>query len=262
MLIPILTMSIMGLLFGLGLAYASKIFRVEIDPKIDMIMRALPGANCGACGMAGCASLAEAIAHGKAEITSCAPGGQEVCDKIAGILGVGAKVKHKKTARVRCNGGKRSADKYIYQGVKKCYAATLLAGGNKECRFGCLGFGDCVGVCSFDAIHLNENNIPVVSADKCTACGKCVHACPRKIIILEKTNDKIYVKCLSRDKGTAVKPICPVGCIGCKICEKLSGGVFIVENNLSRADYSKAKSDTPWQTVIEKCPVKCIVSDN
>src|SRR3989338_5634975 len=102
MLIPILTMSIMGLLFGLGLAYASKIFRVDVDPKIDMVTRALPGANCGACGMAGCANLAEAIVGGKAEVTACAPGGQEVYDKIAGILGVGKKVKKKKTARVRC----------------------------------------------------------------------------------------------------------------------------------------------------------------
>lgn len=262
MLIPILTMSIMGLLFGLGLAYASKIFRVDIDPKIDRILHALPGANCGACGMAGCASLAEAIANGKAEITACAPGGQEVYDRISEILGMSAKVKEKKIARVRCNGGKRSADKYEYNGLKKCASVNLLAGGNKECRFGCLGFGDCVTVCPFGAIRLNENNIPVVDGSKCTACGKCVSACPRKIIILKNSGNKIYVKCLSQDKAGVVKSICPVGCIGCRICEKVSGGVFIMENNISKVDYSKAKSDTPWQAVIEKCPAKCIVMDN
>src|SRR3989338_989014 len=259
MLIPILTLSIMGLLFGLGLAYASKIFKVEVNPKIDMIIHALPGSNCGACGMAGCANLAEAIASGKAEITACAPGGQDVYDRISGILGVGVKVKKKRIARVRCNGGKRSSDKYEYIGLKKCSGANLLAGGNKECRFGCLGFGDCVEVCPFDAIHLNENNIPVVSASKCTACGKCVKACPRDIIILEGAENNVYVKCLSQDKAGVVKSICPVGCIACRICEKLSGGVFIVENNLSKADYSKVKSDTPWQAVIEKCPTRCIV---
>ncbi len=259
MLIPILTMSIMGLLFGLGLAYASKIFRVEIDPKIDMIMRALPGANCGACGMAGCASLAEAIVNGKVEVTSCAPGGQEVYNRIAEILGVEVKVKKKKIARVRCNGGKRSSDKYEYSGLKKCAGVNLLAGGSKECRFGCLGFGDCAAICPFDAIYLNENNIPVVDGSRCTACGKCVEVCPKKIIILENADNKIYVKCLSQDKIVVVKSICPVGCIGCKICEKLSGGVFIVENNLSRVNYSKVKSDTPWQAVIEKCPTRCII---
>jgi len=261
MLIPILTMSIMGLLFGLGLAYASKIFKVDIDPKIDRILHALPGANCGACGMAGCASLAEAIVEGKAEITACAPGGQEVYSRISEILGVEVKVKQKKIARVRCNGGKRSLDKYEYAGLKTCAGAALMAGGNKECRFGCLGFGDCVAVCPFDAIHLNGNNIPVVDASKCTACGKCVQACPKKIIILENAGHKIYVKCLSQDKAVVVKSICPVGCIGCKICEKLSGGVFVVENNLSRADYSKAKADTPWKTVVEKCPTKCITKE-
>ena len=148
-------MSIMGLLFGFGLAYASRIFMVEIDPKIDLISRALPGVNCGACGMPGCASLAEAILGGKAEITSCAPGGQDIYNRIAGILGVEIKVKKKKVARVKCNGGKRSTDKYEYNGLRTCAGVNLLTGGNKSCRFGCLGFGDCVHVCPFDAIHLN-----------------------------------------------------------------------------------------------------------
>ena len=186
--------------------------------------------------------LAEAIVKGKAEITTCAPGGQEVYNKIAEILGVETKIKKKKIARVRCNGGKRSLDKYEYRGLKKCAGANLLAGGSKACRFGCLGFGDCVDVCPFDSIRLNENNIPVVNGSKCTACGKCVEACPKKIIVLENADEKIYVKCLSQDKGAVVKSICPVGCIGCKICEKISGGIFIVANNLSRADYSKVKS--------------------
>lgn len=261
MLIPILTMSIMGLLFGLGLAYASKIFNVEMDPNIERVLHALPGANCGACGMAGCANLAEAIVKGKADITTCSPGGQEVYNRIANILGVETKVKSKLIARVRCAGGKRSSDKYEYRGLEKCSAVSLLAGGNKACRFGCLGFGDCVEVCPFDAIHLNENNIPVVDGSKCTACGKCVAACPKKIIILGNTYDNIHVKCLSQDKGSVVKALCPVGCIGCKICERFSKGVFIVENNLSRVDYAQAKGDTPWQIIIEKCPTKCIVEE-
>lgn len=262
MLIPILTMSIMGFLFGMGLAYASKIFNVDIDPRIERILHALPGANCGACGTAGCAMLAEGIVKGTIKITSCAPAGQEVYNKIAGILGVDVEIKQKNIARVRCNGGKASADKYIYCGVKTCAAASLLAGGNKECKYGCLGFGDCVRACPFDAIHLNQNSIPVVDPSKCTACGNCVKACPKHIIELQNISDRVYVKCLSQDKAALVKSICPVGCIGCKICEKLSAGVFIVENNLSKADYTKAQANTSWGLCIEKCPTKCIISED
>ncbi|MFA4991273.1 MAG: RnfABCDGE type electron transport complex subunit B [Candidatus Omnitrophota bacterium] len=261
MLISILTMSIMGLLFGLGLAYASRIFRVDVDPKIDKVLDALPGANCGACGMAGCAMLAEAIVQGKARVTACAPGGQETYDKIAGILGVQVEVKEKAVARVRCNGGRRTSDKYNYTGVKTCAAANLLNRGQKACGFGCLGFGDCVNACPFDAIRLNINNIPEVDASKCTACGKCVEACPKNIIILGKVTDNVFVKCLSRDKGAYTKSICPAGCIGCRICEKLSGGVFVVEDNLSRVDWSRAGGGIKWDLCIEKCPARCIVKE-
>lgn len=261
MLIPILTMSIMGLLFGLALAYASRIFKVDIDPNVNRILHALPGANCGACGMAGCANLAEGIVKGTAKITACAPGGQEVYNRIAEILGVDVQLKVKRLARVRCNGGKRALDKYKYHGVKTCAAANLLMGGQTACRFACLGFGDCVEACPFDAIHLNENSIPVVDATKCTACGRCVQECPKNIIILENIENKVYVKCLSQDKALVVKSVCPVGCIACRICEKLSNGVFIVENNLSRPDYSKAKDDTPWDLCIEKCPTRCIIKE-
>lgn len=254
-------MSIMGILFGLGLAYASKIFKVDINPNIERILHALPGSNCGACGMPGCASLAEAIVNKKAKITACAPGGQEVYNRIAEILGVTVELKVKMIARVRCNGGKKVMDKYEYNGEKTCAAVTLLSSGNKQCRFGCLGFGDCVTVCPFDAIHLNENNIPVVDYAKCTACGKCIQSCPKDIIILAGIVNKVYVKCLSQDKALVVKSICPVGCIACKVCEKLSKGVFIVENNLSKIDYSKADNSTAWDLCIEKCPTKCIVKE-
>lgn len=261
MIIPILTLSIMGLLFGLGLAYAAKIFRVELDQNVERVLHALPGANCGACGMAGCGMLAEAIVKGTAKITTCAPGGQEVYNKIADILGVNVELKQKNIARVRCNGGKKALDKYKYYGVQKCSAGNLLGGGQKQCRFGCMGFGDCVKVCPFDAIHLNKNDIPEVDSDKCTACGKCVQACPKSIIILDDNSHKVYVKCLSQDKGPVVKSYCSAGCIACRICEKLSKGVFVIENNLSRVDYSKADNFNMWDTCIQKCPTKCIVEE-
>ena len=260
MLIPILTMSIMGLLFGLGLAYASKIFRVKIDPKIDMIMHALPGSNCGACGKAGCAGLAEAIAKGDYSLTSCSAGGVEVYAKIAEVLGVEKEVVIERIARVRCGGGKRAKDKYKYEGVETCAAVSLVAGGQKLCQYACVGFADCVRACPFDAIHMGENEIPVVDPEKCTACGKCVTACPKDIISLENIEEKYFVKCLSKDKASFVKEVCEVGCIACRICEKLSKGAFIVEDNLSKLDYKKVDASTPLELCVEKCPTKCIIS--
>lgn len=259
MLIPVLIMSIMGLLFGLGLAFASKIFHVHIDPKIEKILSELPGANCGACGKAGCAGLAEAIAIGDASLTSCPPGGEETYTKIAEVLGVEKCNVIKKIARVRCGGGDKAKDKFIYRGVKTCVAASLLAGGQKLCGFGCMGFGDCVAVCPFDAIHMNGGGVPVVNLEKCTACGKCVEACPKNIIFLENASEKYYVKCLSHDKIGIVKNACKVGCIACKICGKLSKGAFIIENNLSRLDYDKVNDDTTLKVCVEKCPTKCII---
>jgi electron transport complex protein RnfB len=259
MLIPILTMSIIGLLFGLGLAFASRIFKVDVDPRIERILAALPGVNCGACGRPGCAGLAEAIAKGEAGLSSCPPGGQEVYNKIAEIFGVEKEALEKRVARIRCGGGNKAKDKFIYKGVRTCAAANLIAMGQKLCRFGCLGFGDCVSVCPFDAIHMGRDGIPVVDSATCTACARCVKACPKDIISLEVAEERYYVKCLSQDKISVVKNACSVGCIGCKICEKLSKGAFVVENNLSRLDYSKVDEAASLKECVEKCPTKCIV---
>lgn len=259
MLIPVLIMSMMGILFGLGLAFASRIFYVNIDPKIERILSELPGANCGACGKAGCAGLAEAIAKGDASLTSCPAGGEEVYARIAGILGVEKSSVTKKIARVKCGGGDKAGNKFAYNGVKTCAAAGLLAGGQKLCGFACLGFGDCVLACLFDAIHMDGTGIPAVDPEKCTACGKCVEACPKNIISLESASEKYYVKCLSLDKIAVVKSACEAGCIGCKICEKLSKGVFMVENNLSRLRYDRAGDDAVLELCVDKCPTKCIV---
>ncbi|MBU4343381.1 MAG: RnfABCDGE type electron transport complex subunit B [Candidatus Omnitrophica bacterium] len=259
MLIPIIVMSTMGIVFGLGLAFASKIFKVELDPRIEKILSALPGANCGACGKAGCAGLAEAIAKGDASLTSCPPGGEETYSKIAEILGAEKTSVIRKAARVRCGGGNRAKDKYLYAGVRTCAAATLIAGGQKLCNFGCLGFGDCVKACPFDAIHMGEDGVPIVDPGKCTSCGKCIEACPKKILSLENNIDKYYIKCLSKDKTVFVKNACKVGCIGCKICEKLSNGAFVVEENLSRLDYSKVDGEAMLKLCAENCPTKCIV---
>ena len=258
MFIAIIVMSMMGILFGLGLALASKIFRVEVDPKMEEVLAVLPGSNCGACGKAACAALAEAIAAGDMSLTSCPAGGEEISNKLAEILGVEKSSVAKKIARVRCGGGKNAKDKYIYQGVRTCRGAALMAGGQKLCSFGCLGFGDCVAACPFDAIHMGEEGVPVIDADKCISCGKCAEACPKNIISLGHILERYYVKCMSQDKVAFVKKACKTGCIGCKICEKLSKGAFVIENNLSRLDYGKVNDATPLKLCVEKCPTKCI----
>ncbi len=252
-------MSTMGILFGLGLAFAARVFNIELDPKIEEVLSALPGSNCGACGKAGCAALAEAITKGDVSLTSCSAGGEEVYNKIADILGAEKKPLTKKIVRVRCGGGVKAKDKYIYDGVKTCTGANLIAQGQKLCGFACLGFGDCVRVCPFDAIHMSKDGIPVVDPQKCTACGKCVVECPKDIISLEDISEKFYVKCLSKDNARFVKDSCEVGCIACKICEKLSKGAFIVEDNVSYLDYTKVNKETPLKLCVEKCPTKCIV---
>jgi electron transport complex protein RnfB len=258
MIIPVIIMSTMGLLFGLGLAFASNIFKVNLDPRIEKILGALPGANCGACGKAGCAGLAEAIAKGDASLTSCPAGGDEAYNQIAEIMGVEKKTVSRKIARVRCGGGTKAVNKYEYKGVKTCAAANLMAGGEKTCGFGCLGFGDCVRACPFDAIHMGEDGIPVVDEIKCTACGKCVAECPKNIIAIDDASHVCYVKCLSRDKAGFVRAACKAGCIACKICEKLSKGIFTVDDNLSRLDYSKVDNPEILKLCAEKCPTKCI----
>ncbi len=251
-------MSIMGLLFGLALAFASKIFHVDRDPKIEQVLSHLPGGNCGACGKAGCAGFARAVASGDLSLNKCPVTEASEKKKISEILGIESGSEIKKIARVKCGGGVNAKDKYAYEGVKTCEVASLFSGGQKLCSYGCLGFGDCVASCPFDAIHPGPNGVPVVDDKKCTACGRCVKACPKDLISLEDERELYYVKCSSRDNAAAVRKACKKGCIGCKICEKLSKGAFTVKDNLSTLDYSKVEESTPLGLCVEKCPTKCI----
>ncbi|MCM8765237.1 MAG: RnfABCDGE type electron transport complex subunit B [Candidatus Omnitrophica bacterium] len=258
MVIAILTLSILGLLFGFGLAYALKIFRVEEDPRISKLLEILPGANCGACGFAGCLGLAQALAEGRVPPETCAPSGFEAQLKIAEILGQrGGKGKTKLVATLICNGGNAAKDKFIYRGIKTCAGANIFQGGQKICPFGCLGFGDCVMACKFDAMYMDpETNLPVIIEDKCTACGLCIKACPKKILILRPAEKKIYVMCNSADKGALVTKYCKNGCIGCFKCEKVCPSDAIhVKNNLALVDYEKC---TLCEECVKVCPTKVI----
>ncbi len=260
-LISVLSMVGLGAFFALVLAIVDKKMKVIEDVRISEIAEALPGANCGACGVTNCHAFAEA-AVAKGEEVSCPLGGEEASKKIAAILGIEHTVTQKKIAVVHCGVGESQRKKRAkYLGIVTCQAVELLGGGDMECSFGCLSYGDCVKACPFCAIEIKEGKVEV-NVSKCTACGKCVEACPRKIISLEaldKDRGLLLVACSSKDKGAVVRKICTVGCIGCGVCVKLTpGGGFELKENLAKVNYEKLTQGEDQDKAIEKCPTKCI----
>ena len=203
----LLVLGILGALFGLVLSVASKIFEVKKDPREEEILSHLAGANCGGCGFPGCGGCAAAILAGTAPVTACAPAGPENAAAIAKIMGQEAPTGERQVAFVRCNGGTNAVKRYEYVGVKDCVSATKVAGGPLECAFGCLGFGSCVNACQFGAMSIGPGGTAVVDPEKCTNCGACMSACPRKLIVSVPANEKkVKVACAS--------------CIGCGLCQK------------------------------------------
>lgn len=242
LLYTLISLGGIGFILGAGLAFASKQFAVEVNPLVEQIVDILPGANCGGCGYAGCAAFAEAVVTQGADTTLCAPGGSEAIAQIARIMGVEVTATQRKVAYLHCAGTKEKAkDRYEYDGVHDCRMAVLLGGGPKACDYGCVGFGSCVTVCQFDALHMDDNGLPVVDREKCTGCGACVRECPRSLFTLEADDTIIYLACSSHDKGKVVKNVCSVGCIGCGICVKVTESDAIEMNDsLPAIDYTKS----------------------
>lgn len=256
----ILIVGIMGLILGAGLAYASKIFAVEKDPKILEVREVLPGANCGACGFPGCDGAAEAIVSGKAAPNACPVGGAAVAAKVGAILGVEVDTSIKYVALVKCNGGKEECGKkFDYYGVKDCHEVVIAMGGDKKCSYGCLGYGSCINACQFGAMFINEKGLAEVNPNLCTACGACVKTCPKNVIQLVPYDKTVHVLCNTQDAGKDVTKTCKVGCITCGICVKNCefDAIKIPEGkNLSVIDYTKC---TECGKCVEKCPKKTIV---
>lgn len=255
----VLSLGLMGTVFGLALALAAKKFAIEQDPRQDTITGVLPGANCGGCGYPGCSGLAGAIVADKAPVDACPVGGPRVAAKVAAIMGVEAgAARERKVARVFCQGGHdKCGSRFAYDGLADCKAANLVGGGPKACTYGCLGLGSCVSACTFDALYMGPDGLPVVDEEECTACGMCVSACPRGIIELVPVSQRVTVLCKSLAKGVDVRKTCKVGCIGCGLCVKACPAQAItMENNLAVID--PAKCDACGKCV-EKCPTKCIV---
>jgi Na+-translocating ferredoxin:NAD+ oxidoreductase subunit B len=273
--IPILILGALGLLFGIGLAIASKRFAVQVDPRLDRVHGLLPGANCGACGGAGCFGFAEEVLSGKKSIDSCRVAEEKIKEQIAKLLGQEIEKKAKLVATLHCYGGIRVKDRFVYKGIEECAAANLILGGQKSCVYGCLGFGDCVKACPFGAIKMSDDGLPVVDESKCKACNKCVLICPKKLFSLRPVTHKaypvrdydvaskardvsngVYVACMSHATGKDTRAVCLVGCIACKKCEQICPADAIhVIDNLAIIDYNKC---TSCGKCVEACPMKTI----
>lgn len=258
--IAAVTMLGMAVIMSYILGWASKKFHVEVDERVEAVLEALPGANCGGCGYLGCSEYAVAVVADNAPVNQCPVGGEGCANEVADIMGVdvGDSVPNRPVVHCGAHFEERQG-RTEYRGEMRCAAANLVAG-VQGCTFGCLGFGDCVSACDYDAIHI-EDGLAVVDYDKCIGCGACVKACPRVIISMTDFHeDKIpSVLCSNLDKGKDVNTVCTKGCIGCKACAKVSD-VFAMDKNIAVAntDAYRAEQEASAVEGLEKCPKDCI----
>jgi electron transport complex protein RnfB len=248
----------LGLFFGIILAVAYKLLRVEEDPRLARTEELLPGTNCGACGEPGCLPFAQKLVSGEVQPSSCTVASSDEIDDIADYLGVDAGEAEKRVARLRCAGGKTQAHQIAeYHGFESCRAAAVISGGGKGCSWGCLGLADCEVSCDFDAIAMNSNGLPVVDIDKCTACGDCVDACPKDLFELLPLSQQLYVQCNTPLAGESVTVLCSVGCDGCAKCAAdAAPGLIEMKNELPLIHYESGLPVTPGATA--RCPTGAI----
>jgi Na+-translocating ferredoxin:NAD+ oxidoreductase subunit B len=265
-LTAILVLGIIGLILGVVLFIVAKKFSVEEDPRVGRVTELLPGVNCGGCGFPGCASFAEAcVKQGSLKGMHCSVSKKEAMQQIAEVIGAVAEIQADMVAVVRCNGSCENRPRLNrYDGVNRCSIAHMMTGGDTGCSYGCLGCGDCVTACKFDAIRMNpETGLPEVDQDKCTACGMCVSACPRSIIELRnknKMNRRVYVSCVNKDKGPIAKKACAVACIGCGKCVKeCQFDAITLDNNLAYIDFEKCRL---CRKCVDVCPQNTILAVN
>ena len=240
-LLSVIVLGALGALFGAILAFASKIFHVEVDPKQQAVRDCLAGANCGGCGYPGCDGYAAVVAAGEAPTNRCVAGGAECAAAVAEIMGVSVGAAEKMVAFVPCSGTEGHVEmRFNYNGPIDCRAAMLFGGkSNKTCTFACIGLGNCVKVCQFDAMHL-VNGVAKVDRSKCVGCGACVDACPKSIVKLIPESQKVMPACGNKDKGAKVIKMCDFGCIGCMKCQReCPADAIVIKDFLAEIDMSK-----------------------
>ncbi len=246
-----------GLILGVLLAVASKFFAVPVDEKVSKVRECLPGANCGACGYAGCDEYAKAVAEGE-KTNLCIPGADAVAADIAAIMGVSAEDVVEAEAVVKCNGNCRAThNQFDYHGINTCTASGMIYGGPNSCKFGCIGCGDCAAVCPVNAICIFDG-IAHIDTRICTGCGLCAKVCPKNVIEVVPQYAKSIVLCNNKEKGAAARKNCSNACIACKKCElNCPEKAIVVKDNLAVVDYDKC---TGCGICVANCPTKCLAT--
>jgi len=257
-LIAIAILSGLGLFFGVGLAVASRFLRVDEDPRLEMLEQMLPGSNCGACGEAGCRAFAETLVSGARAPSACTVGSPGDIESVAVFLGVDPGQQEKRVARLHCAGGLGLARQIAeYEGYETCRAAHLVGGGGKGCAWGCLGLDDCMVACTFDAIAMNDQKLPVVDVEKCTACDDCVEVCPRDLFDIMPLSHSLIVQCKAPLEGEEALYVCQVACDACGKCaQDAAPGLIVMENNLPVVNYAAGGPAAPEAT--HRCPTNAI----
>jgi H+/Na+-translocating ferredoxin:NAD+ oxidoreductase subunit B len=244
--------------FGTFISLANAKFKVWEDPRIDGVRDLLPGADCGACGQAGCRAFAEQVVMGTVAPAQCTVMTADAKAEVAAYLGVDAGKADKRVARLLCAGGRDVAPyKGAYHGVESCAAAVAVTGGGKSCSWGCLGFADCAVACDFDAIVMSPFGLPVVDPEKCTACGDCVDACPLGLFVLMRQDHHLLVQCKNLLSGEAADAVCSVACNACGRCAADAPGLISMVGGLAVIDYDKIVLENP--KAVERCPTGAIV---
>jgi RnfABCDGE-type electron transport complex B subunit len=248
-----------GLFFGFVIALVNQRFRVWEDPRIVGVEELLPNTNCGACSQPGCAAFAEAVVTGDQQPSDCTVMSSDAVEDVASYLGVDAGEANKRVARLLCAGGKHEAHRNAdYNGFDSCKAAAAVAGGGKGCTWGCLGLRDCEVVCLLDAIYMNDDELPVVIPEKCTACSDCVETCPKDLFVIMPIEQKLIVQCRNLVHGDPAEEMCSVACNACSRCvADAAPGLIEMVDNLAVIDYEKNALADPGATA--RCPTDAIV---
>lgn len=259
LLLPAGVLGGMGVLFGAGLAFASKKLAVPVDERVEKVRGCLPGVGCGACGYTGCDSYAAAVVQEGAPVNCCPVGGAATAKAIAQIMGVEAGESTKMVATVLCQGDSAHCrTKYNYEGLQECRAMFLASGGDKECRHACLGLGSCARVCEFGAISVKDRLV-AVDPEKCRGCGKCIEVCPKSVLRLEPYGLRSILRCRAVEKGKMVRDACTKGCIGCGKCARsCKFDAITMENNLPVVDMEKCVG---CLECVRNCPTGAMTGD-